>query len=501
MAISLVAAVVKHKNKLAIGYDGNLLLNLEKDMGFFKSITSNTDADALKYNVVLMGRKTYQSIPLKFRPLQNRYNFVLSKNNVVVSSLPHKLNVHTVYYITMETFIKFYKKYNPNVFVIGGADIYNIFLSGKDPLLVPHKLYITEISGAKLIKDLDYTYMDNFDYKYKLVGYSEKYTTISNSIYIETNKEISYRILYYNFSNVLSEEFKYFDLMQHILQNGVDRTDRTGTGTKSVFGAQMRFDISNGTIPLVTTKATPFKAIVMELLWMTSGNTHNKFLQDNDVNIWDGNTSREFLDNRGLNHYPDGVLGPGYGFQIRNFGAKYNLDLADTRNVDTNTIGGFDQLAYMEHLLKTDPFSRRIMMSYWNPIVFDQVALPPCHYSFQLYVTEINNEKYLSGMFNMRSSDSLAWSFNVVFYSLLVQILAARSGMKPKELIYCGGDVHIYNDHIEGINKQLLRTPRSFPKVYLNPEIKTKDWSQMTFKDFDLVGYFSYPSIKMKMAI
>lgn len=488
MPISLIASVAKYKNKLVIGKGNDLLIKLNKDLRHFKIVTSNKiDSN---FNIVLMGKNTFNSIS---NPLPNRINFVLTNDKTLCSKLPKQknLNSNNVYFVSLKQFKEYYNKYNPNVFIIGGGKIYNLFLNNSDFFI--EKLYITEVKGLKINNIDSLVCMDHFDFKYKLIGYSEKYI----------QESINYRILYYKKCNDFTEEFKYFDLAQNILQNGNDRSDRTGTGTKSLFGNQLKFDISNGTIPLLTTKQVPFKAIFYELWWMMSGHTDAKLLQDRGVHIWDGNTSREFLDSRGLT-YKQGVLGPGYGFQIRHFGAKYNEEYADVSKCDPNinVIGGFDQLKYVEHLLKTEPFSRRIMMCYWNPPDFDKTALISCHFQIQFYVEEINNQKYLSGMFTMRSNDlGCGTPFNWVFYGLLIHILALKCDMKPKELIYSVGDVHIYKNHIQQIKEQITRTPRPFPKVHLNESIKTKDWCDLEFNDVDLIGYFPHSSIKMKMAV
>jgi thymidylate synthase len=299
----------------------------------------------------------------------------------------------------------------------------------------------------------------------------------------------------------MTEEYKYLHFMNNILTNGNKRSDRTGTGTVSLYGNQMRFDISQ-TIPLMTTKRVPFKTIVEELLWFCRGDTDAKVLQKKGVKIWDGNTSREFLDNQGLFHYPEGVLGAGYGFQWRFQGAKYSHSFADTSQIDTSLIGGFDQLKYVEDLLEKDPFSRRIVISAWNPSDFDKTSLVPCHILIQFYVEEIAGEKHLSCQFYMRSNDVfLANVFNVVSYSVLTHILAKRHNMKPKEIIYTCGDSHIYSNHIEQVKEQLERNPRPFPKVVVSDSVKHKDWSEMTIDDFELVGYFPYPAIKAPMAV
>ena len=494
MPISLIACVVKHRNNLVIGKNNDLLVKLPKDMAFFRTITSNQIQELP--NIVLMGRNTYYSIQSEYRPLKNRLNFVLTKDPVYLKKYPlpkhiKHLSTNNVYFITLLQFQEFYIKFNPNVFVIGGGQIYETFINNKVFLI--DKMYITEVKGLKITDDTNLITMPHFDFRYKLIGYSEKYN--------ESKNNISYRILTYKYVNQGTQEHLYFDLASNILRNGKEREDRTGTGTISLFGTQLRFDISSS-IPLLTTKQVPFNSIVKELLWILQGNTDAKILQRQNVTIWDGNTSREFLDNCGLEHYPEGVLGAGYGFQLRFQGAKYSPAFADTNKCDTSKIGGVDQLQYIEYLLLNDPFSRRIMFSYWNPSDFDKTALLPCHVMCQFYVTEEKCEKYLSCMFIMRSNDIfLGNPFNLVFYSLLTYILAKRCNMKPKELVYTCGDTHLYKNHLTKVKEQLTRVPRPLPCVKLDESIKTKDWKDITIEDFDLIGYFSHPSIKAPMAI
>jgi dihydrofolate reductase/thymidylate synthase len=502
--INLIACVTTFKNRLAIGRNGDLLFKLKDDMKFFKNITKDalSQNSKLDKNVVLMGRKTWFSIPQKYRPLEGRVNLVLTNDRQLITPIPKNLDLtkSNSYFITMETFWKIYDKYTPNVFVIGGSNIYNYFLNrseGAEALV--DRIYLTDVktengNNVKFDKENEPdTFMDNPDSSFKLIGYSEKYY----------QDNLSYRILTYKNTNVISEEHHYLDLAKYILENGKERNDRTGTGTIGIFGAQLRFDISNGNLPLLTTKQVPLKAIVEELLFFCRGDTDAKILDKKGVKIWNGNTSSEFLDNRGLGHYPEGCMGPMYGFSWRHFGAKYSSSFGDTSKCDTSLIGGFDQLAHVEHLLKTDPFSRRIYISNLNPAESSKMCLDMCHTYIQFYVEEINGVKYLSGYFTMRSSDYFlaAVSFNLISYNLLINILALKCNMKPKEIVYNSVDCHIYKNHIEQVKEQLTRTPRPFPHIKLNDSLKDKDWSQMEFSDFELIGYMPWGSIKAPMAI
>jgi dihydrofolate reductase/thymidylate synthase len=850
MPINLIACVTNYKNQLAIGRNNDLIIRLKQDMTFFKNITTNnlSSESKLTQNVVLMGRKTWFSIPREHRPLKNRVNLVLTNDKDLLQLSPYntfsKSNLDIVYFITYKQFLDFYGKFNPNVFVIGGNEIYNLFLNNDNHIMKPSKVFLTEVYNYKVKDGLEPdTFMTPLDQSFKLISVSE----------MKKEKDLNFRFLTYKYYNdYKSEENKYIDLIKYILNNGEERPDRTGVGTIGIFGAQMKFDISQS-IPLLTSKRIPFKAIVEELLFFINGHTDVKILQDKGVKIWNGNTTRDFLDARNLKHYRPGIMGPMYGWQWRFFGANYSQAFADTTNLDFSKVGGFDQLKHVENLLKTDPYSRRIYISNLNPLQSSQMVLEPCfpagtlvltnngyknieeitkddllytharnwkniltihkteyddemyefqcmyntkrikttkehpfyvkdvirkndktiiglseaywckakdfkeneqvicfpinkenkvpkfeiekglnqnkkiliakeitleeewfmlgyfigdgwidltpnhnrfyfainkeqmyvydilskflhltikksnetdklmvyscsnkiwyeiikefghlahnkkipewiqdapkeyiqwfingyfaadgcksscryttvsphiayglqrlyaklgkilsvqyqkrptqtiienrlvnqrdtynmveikneckkylslidddyiyfqirnikkfqekclvynfeveddntyivqnlavhncHCYVQLYVTEENGQKYLSGYFTMRSSDSLAWCYNIVSYTILIYILALKCNMKPKEIIYNSVDCHIYKTHIEGLKEQISRNLRPFPKIILDNSIKNKDWNEIVFKDISLVGYFPNPGIKMDMAV
>ncbi|ARR74951.1 hypothetical protein SAGO17_0031 [Mimivirus AB-566-O17] len=289
-------------------------------------------------------------------------------------------------------------------------------------------------------------------------------------------------------------------MLSKVLKDGRFREDRTGTGVYSTFGEQMRFNITDS-FPLLTTKRVPFKGMVEELLWFLRGDTDANILKKRNVKIWNGNTSREFLDERGLYDYPEGTLGPGYGWSMRFYNAPYSVEYSDTSN-GTPT-GGFDQIEYVLNLLKTDPTSRRIYMNYWNPSVLDKTALVPCHVSFQFY-TEVGEDSrtYLSGHLYQRSMDTfLGAPWNIASYSLLLYIIAEKCGFIPKDLVISTGDTHIYSNHTDQVKEQLSRAPRPFPKLILDSSIKTKEFSEITVDDFELLGYFPHSTISAKMAV
>jgi thymidylate synthase len=292
------------------------------------------------------------------------------------------------------------------------------------------------------------------------------------------------------------QEYTYLNLMKRVVENGKHREDRTSTGTISVFGEQMRFDISE-CLPVLTTKFVPWKSCIKELLWFLKGQTDVSILQKEGVKIWDGNTTREFLDKRGLTHLAEGDLGEGYGYQWRHFGAEYKTCK------DDYTGQGFDQIQFIIDELKSNPFSRRMYMTSWNASRLHNMALPPCHLSAQFYVDiDKDGVKHLSCQMYQRSVDTfLGCPWNIMSYATLTYILATICDMKPRELIMCLGDTHIYSNHVEQVKEQLSRTPYPFPKLVVNPNIKNKKIEDITMEDFELVGYEYHPAIKAKMAV
>ena len=293
-----------------------------------------------------------------------------------------------------------------------------------------------------------------------------------------------------------SADYVYKSLVNRVLLNGLPRSNRTDTDTLSVFGEHIRFNIEQF-VPLLTSKRIPWKSCIEELLWFLRGDTDAKILQEKNVHIWDGNSSKTFLEKTGLSHLNEGDCGANYSFQWKHFGASY----INCKSEYTNE--GFDQISYVENLLKTDPFSRRIFMSAWNPVDLFKTVLPPCHVSAQFYVTNIPNCKpKLSCHMYQRSCDVfLGLPWNIFSYTVLTYILAMKCDMDPFELIISFGDTHIYNNHIEQIHKQLCNNNLSSPKLILNKDIIHKDYKNLTVTDFKVIGYFPHPSIKANMAI
>jgi thymidylate synthase len=291
---------------------------------------------------------------------------------------------------------------------------------------------------------------------------------------------------------------QYHDLLRHILAHGTHKQDRTGTGTISVFGYQMRFDLSDG-FPLLTTKAVHFPSIVHELLWFISGSTNIRPLVQQNVRIWNdwpyaafqnhpdynGETMNEFIERIKTDAVfaeRHGDLGPVYGRQWRHFEGPNGRIV--------------DQLQEVIEQIRTNPDSRRLIVNAWNPPLIPDMALPPCHMMFQFYV----NDGRLSCQLYQRSADTfLGVPFNIASYALLTMMIAQVTGLKPGTFVHTLGDTHIYQDHLEQVNLQLSRDPRDLPTVWLNPAIQSIE--DFTFDDIELRDYHPHPRIKAKVSV
>ena len=264
-------------------------------------------------------------------------------------------------------------------------------------------------------------------------------------------------------------DIAYLGLLDDILQNGVDRGDRTGTGTRGVFGRQLRFDLGAG-FPLLTTKKVHLKSIILELLWFLRGDSNVRWLQEQGVTIWDEWANEE------------GELGPVYGKQWRSWEAK------DGRVID--------QIANVVQSIKTNPSSRRHIVSAWNPAEVDQMALPPCHCLFQFFVADGK----LSCQLYQRSADVfLGVPFNIASYALLTQMMAQVTGLQPGDFVHTFGDAHLYHNHFDQARTQLARTPYASPQMLINPE--RKDIFGFEYADFTLQNYIAHPAIKAPIAV
>ena len=262
---------------------------------------------------------------------------------------------------------------------------------------------------------------------------------------------------------------QYLDLLAKILDEGADRGDRTGTGTRSIFGHQMRFDLGDG-FPVVTTKKLHLKSIIHELLWFLAGDTNIRYLNDNGVKIWD-----DWADE-------NGELGPVYGYQWRSWPAP------DGRSID--------QIEKLLEMIRTSPESRRLIVSAWNPALVDEMALPPCHSLFQFYVADGK----LSCQLYQRSADVfLGVPFNIASYALLTLMVAQVTGLKPGDFVHTLGDAHLYSNHFDQAREQLTRAPRPLPQMKINPDVT--DLFAFRYEDFELVGYDPHPHISAPIAV
>jgi dihydrofolate reductase/thymidylate synthase len=285
------------------------------------------------------------------------------------------------------------------------------------------------------------------------------------------------------------EETQYLDLIKKILETCETRETRNSI-TKSIFSEKLEFDISNS-IPFITTKKLAWKTVIKELLWFLSGSTDNKKLTEQNVNIWNGNSTREYMDSIGFTSREVNDLGPVYGHQWRHF----NADYADHKTDYTNK--GIDQIEQVIYMLKNDPMSRRIILSAWNPCQISQMNLPPCHMMAQFYVTK---DQKLSCQMYQRSADMfLGVPFNIASYALFTHMLAQVCDLGVGELTIVLGDAHIYENHVAQVKQQLKRKTLPLPKLKLNKDIK--NITDFTMEDIELVGYTCHEAIKAPMAV
>jgi dihydrofolate reductase / thymidylate synthase len=453
-----------------IGKNNNIpWLSEYNDFAYFKKITSTCDSKS-RQNVIIMGRKTWESLPKS--PLPNRLNIIISStlnknddrsdsNILIYNNLDKCLDeLHNVY---VEQINK--------IFIIGGQQLY------KEAISHPScdKLYITKIPN-KYDCDCNFPIIDKNIFKL------EK----------ENSEDCLLYQIYEKHNQINIEEYQYIKLIKYILHNGIIKDDRTGIGTMSIWANQMRFNLSNNKFPLLTTKRVFMRGVIEELLWFIRGSTNSKELSDKNVKIWDANGSKEFLDKLGFVNRTEGDLGPVYGFQWRNWGAEYKDCNFNYKN------SGIDQLNNLIEEIKTNPNSRRLILSAWNVTDISKMALPPCHVMCQFYVT--NNK--LSCQLYQRSGDvGLGVPFNIASYALLLKMIAHITNLESYEFVYTLGDAHIYLNHIEALKEQIVRIPKEFPILEIINSEKIKNIDDFTLDDFTITGYNPYKSIQMKMAV
>jgi thymidylate synthase len=535
--------------KQCIGNNGSIPWNIPEDMAHFKEITIQKSIE-YPYSIVIMGRKTWDSIPEKRRPLSQRFNVVLSNNieyiekqnanhdNKMLDSRTGTLfttwnNFFNSEYIKVEEDLLNRIPFNRQeqviqsftYYVIGGSQIYNKAIEMCNELDISYSINATEIY---LTKEQESNTKYTGDVFFPKIDESAIITKVSKINKSYGNDELLYRFINYEFlpkknntynknntylKSFYTQENDYLSLMSNILENGSSNDDRTGVGTLSIFGSMLKYDLRD-TFPLCTTKRMFFRAVFEELMFYLSGKTDNKILQEKGIHVWDGNTTREFLDKRGLTHYEEGDMGQTYGFNFRHFGGEYKGCGVDysTKNkyidykegVSTEYYlpsQGYDQLANVIHLIKTEPSSRRIIIDLWDCTTIHKAALPACLCKYQFNVNV--KKKELNLAIYLRSSDYfLANNWNSSCGALFVHLLCNTEGidLTPGELTVFIADAHLYKTHIEQVKMNLERRPFPFPKLLIKGE-KKKDITEFKFEDIELIGYKAHPNIKAEMAI
>ena len=513
--------VVAATRGMGIGARGELPWKLPGDMAYFKKLTATTSHHSLT-NAVIMGRRTWESIPARFRPLPDRLNIVLSRSEP--SQLPESLRAaaalpdsdpgHVKVCTSLSSALEMLAgcAHVEHVFVIGGGQVYAEAMDHPQcaaihfTLVEPQTTTTTPADGSDVavpVKECD-TFMPNvyehpsFQFwsasapmrdaasrtRYHFLVFTRKEengTSDSQSPHLSLPRATASK----------HEEYQYLDLIQRVMDTGVERGDRTGTGTRSLFGEQMRFNLRHS-FPVLTTKRVFWRGVAEELFWFVRGETNANLLREKDIHIWDGNGSREYLDSIGLQHREEMDLGPVYGFQWRHFGAEYTDMHADYAGK------GIDQLAECIHKIKNNPTDRRILLTAWNPAALKEMALPPCHMFCQFYVDTEAGE--LSCQMYQRSADlGLGVPFNIASYSLLTVMMAQVCGLKPGDFVHVLGDAHVYLNHIGPLHEQLKNAPKHFPTLEVNRQTMDMDAFQMS--DFTLKNYKCHKKIEMKMAV
>lgn len=473
-----------------IANDFGIPWKIKEDMKFFQEMTTTCNGKGA-INAVIMGRKTYESIG---SPLKNRLNIVITSKPVTNNEESDNIN-QVVQFITLELALEWLNSqtdlYIESIFIIGGKQLYDTCFEKS----LCEKIYITRISGdykttLKINVKLD---------QYKLTNESSLNVCDGND-----PEKGSFEIKFLTYTNKIvnlknREEIQYLKLLDDVITNGNLRPTRNAN-TYALFGKSLEFDLKKG-FPLLTTKKMFLRGIFEELKFFLLGQTDTKILENEGVNIWKGNTCREFLDTNGHLDYEEGDMGPMYGFQLRHFGAEYKGSKNDY------TGEGVDQFTEVINLLKTDRYSRRILMTTYNPSQAKKGVLYPCHGLTIQFGIEGNNELVCS-MYQRSVDCFLGLPFNIASYALLMHIICSivnndleyDNRLKVGRLMMFLGDTHVYEDHVCAVKEQLKNFPNRFPKLEITKQITNiEDISNLNFNDIQLTGYNSYGSIKAKM--
>jgi len=448
--------------------------SIKEDMENFQQITDK--------NIIIMGRCTYESIG---KPLPNRTTIVITKTKEIVNGILYAENLDAALELSKKIIMKGEAK---NTFVIGGVSLIKEAMCKKELEYV----YRTLVIGKQCFQADKYIYDD---FELKLFTLLENRCLNTSNIFCRQNNIVIHLEKYIHKDSDHPEN-SYLELASKIITKGVKSSNRTGIDTLSLWGEKLEIDMSKG-FPLLTSKKVYFKGVAVELLWFLSGKTDTTILEKQGVNIWKPNTSRDFLNKRGLTGYKEGELGPGYGFQWRHFGAKYipnkQLEIGEE---------GVDQILWVINainIVKNDPsneLSRRLLVNTWNPLDLNKMALVPCHYSFQFQV----RDGFLNCLVTLRSNDFfLGDPFNIASYSLLCYMIGYLTGLKPGKLVFSIADAHIYSNHIEQVKEQLSRPMRKWPTLEIVGSPANID--SFTMDNFKIVDYFPHTAITAVMAV
>jgi len=447
-----------------ISKDGEIQTQSQSTSNHFKELTCGK-----RNNAIIMGRITYESIPEDKRPLPGRKNVVISRT---WKQEDHpEIIIYSSFLEALEGIGNQPKAYD-DVFVMGGEQIFHTAICDFGYLC--KKVYVTKFKA-----DFDCDQFFPWDAVKEWKLFCDIYKTRDFN-----------RFTFIAPQNTHQEE-GYLDLLRDILSNGESKTDRTQVGIISSFGKNLSFDISER-IPILTTKKVNHESIIKELLFFISGKTDTNILSQQSVKIWEGNTSRKFLDERGLVDYEVGDMGPMYGHQWRHWGADYEGCNASH--------DGIDQLSNIINEIRTNPHSRRLVLSAWNVQQLPLMVLAPCHCMVQFNVS--GDKKWLDCLLFQRSADMfLGVPYNIASYAFLTYMIAHITGLRPRKLNIAFGDAHIYQNHIDQVKKQLSRTPRPFPKLKFRGAAKLKEIDDFKLDNFVIEDYVSCPAITAKMAV
>lgn len=445
--------IVACTQSCGIGFNDKIPWCQPEDLKIFKTVTQDS--------ILIMGRVTVESLPL----LKNRTIICISRNKVLKQDKNNSIICDSIDFALEYCMNHFPTK---NIIIAGGAQIYNEILKNYSHLL--NVIHISMIKEEALCD----TFIDDVNLKEFSILEVKNYTGF----------------VYMKYQNGKYYERYYLDLLKKVAENGSIKNGRNGE-TKSLFGENLKFNLLDG-FPLLTTKKMFFRGIVEELLFFLRGDTDSKVLEDKKINIWKGNTERTFLDNNNMKDRKEGMMGPLYGYQWRHFNAKYD------ENTGKNLEQGIDQLENVVQLLRTDPNSRRILLTDYNPLQASQGVLYPCHsIIIQFYV----DDGYLDMFCYNRSQDLfLGVPFNIASSALLLTIIAKLTNLTARHLNISMGDCHIYKQHYCIISQQISRDCKVFPQLKINAELKNlKDIENLNFEDFILENYISHPAIKAEM--